>query len=93
MFRPSNNLDYYYPPAYRLGLLSGFFLSGFPLPILAAFIADLILLELTILNTGVQVMKLFIMQLSPFTRHFIFPWPEYSPQHPFLEHSQTIFFP
>jgi hypothetical protein len=38
-------------------------------------------------------MKLFVMQLSPFTRHLIPILSKYPPQHPVLEHPQLIFLP
>jgi hypothetical protein len=37
----------------------------------------------------VKVMKLLIMQLSPC--HFIPLWSKYSPKHPVLKHSQSMF--
>jgi hypothetical protein len=35
---------------------------------------------------GLQDMKLFIMQFSPISRHFISFWTKYSPQQPVLKH-------
>jgi len=38
-------------------------------------------------------MKLFIMQSSPFSRHFLLLRFIYSPQHPVLRHPESIFLP
>jgi hypothetical protein len=58
--------------------------------------SSLILLDLNILIYTwwrVQVMKLLIMQFSPTSRHFFSLRSKYSPQHPFLKHPQSMFFP
>jgi hypothetical protein len=40
---------------------------------------------------SIQVMKLLIMQFSPTSRHWISLRSKYSPQHPVLKHSQSMF--
>jgi hypothetical protein len=40
----------------------------------------------------VQITKLLVMQLSPFSRHFI-PLRSYPPQHLVLKHPQSMFLP
>jgi hypothetical protein len=81
----------------RLGLPRSFFLSGFPTkpyryllssPMRATCPADLILHNLICLTIWrwVQIMKLTIVQLSPFSRYFIPLRSKYSPHHPVLKH-------
>jgi hypothetical protein len=41
----------------------------------------------------VQVMKLLIMQFSPASHNSVPLWPKCSPQHPVLEHPQSMFLP
>jgi hypothetical protein len=41
----------------------------------------------------VQVMKLFIMQLSPTSCHLISLWSKYSSQHPGFKYPQSVFLP
>jgi hypothetical protein len=41
----------------------------------------------------VQVMKLFIMQFSPTSHHFIYLWLKYSTKHPILKHAQSMLLP
>jgi hypothetical protein len=41
----------------------------------------------------VQIMKLPIVQLSPFSYYFIPLRSKYSPQHPVLKHPQSMLFP
>jgi hypothetical protein len=38
-------------------------------------------------------MKLLIMQFPPISHHFIPPRSKYSPQHPVLKHTQSMFLP
>jgi hypothetical protein len=89
----------------RLRLPSGFFASGFQTKISYAFLMSpmrvtcpsyLILFDLITLNNSwwsMNVMKLFIMQYSSASPHFLPLTSKYSPQHSVLKHPQSMFFP
>jgi len=88
----------------HLGRPSGLFPSVFPTKILYApllcplcapcpTIPRFCWFNHPIADEQYKVMELFIMHFPPFSSNFLFLRPEYLPQHPPLQHSQSMFLP